>query len=447
MKRFSFVAFLLMTFVVAFLSCNKTDVNFDLTQNPVKYPPVSTNPPPDTSFRPIVMIHGLLASGDTYTSFAQRFTSNGYKWSRIYVYDWNTLAQGANDVANLDKFIDQVRTNTGYSQIELVGHSAGGGLAYNYLKDGARSAKVAHYVHLASGSQSGPAGPSGAVPTLNIWSDGDKVGQSGDIAGATNIKMSGMDHYQVATSAASFEAVYQFFKNEKPQTKEITWEASPCIGGRVLTFGENQPAADAYVSVYEVHSMTGERLSSTPIYQTKTDASGNWKPVIVRPGINYELEVKEAGPGKRALHYYREGFTHNNLLVYLRTIPPPNSLAGFLLSGLPNNPEQSVLNVFSSSQAVVSGRDSLLVDKNVMSTAAIAPASKTMIALFLYDNNKNGKSDFTSIALYSSLSFLNGIDQFFDTSKTDPIEVVMNKKRLALKRWKASDDIIIAVFD
>jgi hypothetical protein len=350
-------------------------------------------------------------------------------------------------VANLDKFIDQVRTSTGYTQIELIGHSAGGGLAYNYLKDGGRASKVAHYVHLASGSQSGPAGPTGNVPTLNIWSDGDKVGQSGDIAGASNVKMSGMDHYQVATSAASFEAAFQFFKNDKPQTTGISWESNPCIGGRVVTFGENQPAIDATVSVYEVHTMTGERVSTMPVYQTKTDANGNWKPVVIRPGVNYELEVKESGPGKRALHYYREGFSHNNLLVYLRTIPPPTSLAGFLLSGLPTNPEQSVLNVFSSSQAIVSGRDSLLVDNNVLSTASIAPPSKTMIALFLYDNNKNNKSDFTPITLYSSLSFLNGIDQFFDTKKTDAIEVVMNKRRLALRRWKASDDIIIAVFD
>lgn len=447
MKRFLNCIFISFFILFSFIACNKTDSDLDLSVSPIKNPPVSTTPPPDTSFRPIVMIHGLLASGDTYTSFAQRFSSNGYKWSRLFVFDWNTLAQGANDISNLDKFIDQVRTTSGYSQVELIGHSAGGGLAYNYLKDASRATKVAHYVHLASGSQSSAAGPTGNVPTLNIWSDGDKVGQSGNISGAKNVKMNGLDHYQVATSAASFEEVFQFFKNEKPQTTGIAWESNPCIGGRVVTFGENQPAADAIVSVYEVNSITGERVSDKPMYQTKTDVNGQWKPVIVRPGIYYELEVKEVGPGKRALHYYREGFTHNNLLVYLRTIPPPTSLAGFLLSGLPNNPEQSVLNVFSSSQAVVSGRDSLTVDNSLMSTASIAPASKTMIALFLYDNNKNNKSDFTPITLYSSLSFLNGIDQFFDTQKTDPIVVQMNNRRLALRRWKASDDIIIAVFD
>jgi hypothetical protein len=196
---------------------------------------------------------------------------------------------------------------------------------------------------------------------------------------------------------------------------------------------------------FKVKSGLNLPISSAAILTT--DANGNWKPVIIQPSVNYELEVKEAGTGKRTLHYYREGFTHNNLLVYLRTIPPPTSLAGLLLSGLPNNPEQSVLNIFTSSQAIVNGRDSLLVDKSTLSTAAIAPASKTMIALFLYDNNKNNKSDFTPIPLYASLSFLNGIDQFFDTKNSDPIEVKMNNRKLYVQRWKASEDIVIAVFD
>ncbi|MFZ4542902.1 MAG: alpha/beta fold hydrolase [Saprospiraceae bacterium] len=428
-------------------SCTKDTAILQPDSNTNANPAIFQSPPPDTSFRPIVMIHGLLASGDTYTSFAQRFTSNGYKWSKIYAYDWNTLAQGANDVLNLDKFIDQVRLSSGYAQVELIGHSAGGGLGYNYLKDASRAAKVAHYVHIGSSAQAGPAGPSANIPTLNIWSDGDKIVQGADIKGAINVKLIALDHYQVATSAASFEAAYQFFKDEKPKTTEISWENTPCIGGRVLTFGENQPAAAATVKVFEVNSVSGERISDTPIYETITDANGNWSPVIIKPAVNYELEVRETGAGKRALHYYREGFIHNNLLVYLRTIPPPTSLAGLLLSGLPNNSEQSVLNVFSSSQAIINGRDSLIVDNNILSTASIAPASKTMIALFLYDNNRNNKSDFTPITLYASLSFLNGIDQFFDTKKVGPIEVLMNKRKLAVQRWKASEDIVVAVFD
>jgi triacylglycerol lipase len=447
--------FLPFLFLVIFFACEKNQ------DEPVQKPHVikqglslsnqtieALSPPPDTAFRPIVMVHGFLASGDTYASFAQRFTSNGYKWNRVYVFDWNTLAQGqgANDIPNLDKFIDNVLQKTGYKQLELMGHSAGGGLCFNYLKDPTRAAKVAHYVHIASSLQTTAAGAQGEVPTLNLWSDGDKIAQGGNITGATNVKLPNFDHYQVATSPESFGAAYEFFKNEKPKTTGITWESGPCIGGRVVTFGENQPIANAIVTIYETNPQTGERIGAA-VHTLTADADGRWKPVVVKPTTTYEITAKEPGTGKRTLHYYREGFTHNNLFVYLRMIPPPGSFAGILLSGLPTNPEQSVLNVFASSQAIVNGRDSLKVDNAILSTPQIAPASKTMIALFLYDNNKNQKSDFTIIPLYSSFSFLNGVDQFFDTSKNEPIEVKMNNRRLMLRRWKASEDVIVAVFD
>jgi hypothetical protein len=408
---------------------------------------VNSTAPPDTTFRPIVMVHGFLASGDTYASFAQRFTSNGYKWSKIYTFDWNSLAQNANDVNNLDKFVDNILQKTGYKQVELIGHSAGGGVCYNYLKDVKRAAKVAHYVHTASSGQSGPAGSIAEIPTLNIWSDSDKAVAGTNITGATNIKLSGFDHYQVATSAESFAAIYEFFKNEKPKTTGISWESVPCMAGKVVSFGENQAIVSAAINIYELDTKTGERLSQTPIYTLTSDAEGKWKPVAIKPNVNYEITVKEQGAGKRTFHYYREGFIHNNFLVYLRVIPPPGSLAGILLSGLPTNSEQSVLNVFASSQAIINGRDSLKVDGEILSTAQIAPASKTMISLFLYDNNKNQKSDFTGIPIYSSFTFLNGIDQFFDASKTTSIEVKMNNRSLMIQRWKASEDIIVAVFD
>lgn len=408
---------------------------------------VNIAPPPDTSFRPIVMVHGFLASGDTYASFAQRFTSNGYKWNKIHTFDWNSLAPSANDVPNLDKFIDNVLQKTGYKQVELIGHSAGGGVCYNYLKDTKRAAKVAHYVHTASSTQPGPAGATGEVPTLNLWSDSDKAVAGTNIVGATNVKLSGFDHYQVATSSESFAAVYEFFKNEKPKTTGINWESAPCMAGKVVSFGENQAIVGATVNIYELNTKTGERISQTPIHTLISDKEGKWNPVLIKPNVNYEVTVKEQGTGKKTLHYYREGFIHNNFLVYLRVIPPPGSLAGILLSGLPTNPEQSVLNVFASSQAVINGRDSLKVDGEILSTPQIAPASKTMISLFLYDNNKNQKSDFTAIPLYSSFTFLNGIDQFFDTSKNTPIEVKMNNRSLMIQRWKASEDINVAVFD
>ena len=129
----------------------------------------------DTCFYPVVMVHGFLASGDTWTKFHQRFTSNGYKPGQLYAFDWNSLNQGANHVAVLDAFIDNILTKTGAPKVRLIGHSAGGGLGYNYLSDAARAAKVDGYVHIGSSVQSGPAGPGGSVATLNLWSPDDNA--------------------------------------------------------------------------------------------------------------------------------------------------------------------------------------------------------------------------------------------------------------------------------
>ena len=37
-------------------------------------------------YRPVVMVHGFLASGDTWAKFAQYFTSNGYCNRQMYAF-------------------------------------------------------------------------------------------------------------------------------------------------------------------------------------------------------------------------------------------------------------------------------------------------------------------------------------------------------------------------
>ncbi len=399
----------------------------------------------DTMFRPIVMVHGFLASGDTWSPMAQRFSSNGYSWRRMFVFDWNSLGTTTFN-KDLDAFIDEVLLKTGFSKVDLMGHSAGGGNCYTYLKDAKAAAKVAHYMHIASSKQPMPAGVNGEIPTLNIWSDADKTVAGTDIPGAQNLKLIGKDHYEVATSAASFEAVFTFVKGKKPNTNNITYEDHPCIAGRACTFGENAPAVNAAIEVWETNATSGDRIGTSPIYTTVTDTKGYWTPVIVKPNTTYEITVKEVGATKRTIHYYREGLIHNNLFVYLRTIPPPGSFAGLLLSGLPTNKEQVVLNVFSSSQAVVSGRDTLSVENTPFSTPAIAPASKTMIALFLYDTG-NLKTDLTPLPLFGNFTFLNGLDYFIDSSLDKPIKVELNGRKILFRRWAADKHIVVTVFD
>lgn len=409
-------------------------------------------PPPftvlcDTCKYPVVMVHGFLASGDTWARFHQLFTSNGYKPNQLYAFDWNSLNQGGgNTLQLLDAYINKVLATTGAPKVRLMGHSAGGGIGYNYLSDAARAAKVDGYVHIGSSVQSGPAGPGGIVPTLNLWSAGDAIAQGGDITGATNVQLAGKDHYQVATSKESFAAIWQFFHSVLPATLDITPESIVCIAGKALYFGENTPLVQAKVEIYRVDPATGERLTTDPWKTLFTDSLGFWPAINVEAHVTYEFVTTPPAPGQRRIHYFREGFTHLNTLVYLRTIPPPTSLAGILLAGLPSSGNQTVMNVFSASQAVINGRDTLAAAGALLSTAQYAAPDKTAIAYFLYDDG-DSQTELTPVGIFGTFPFLNGVDMYFPTNTPSILPVVFNGRHLNVRNIKSSEGVVVAIFD
>jgi triacylglycerol lipase len=399
---------------------------------------------------PVIFLHGFLASGDTWANQVMRFTANGYCDNLLYAYDWNTLS-GSSDVNALNAFIDTVLARTGATQVDLVGHSAGGGYGYSFCEDSLRARKIAHYVHIGSSSQTSPAGVNDEVPTLCISSAGDAVAGATTITGATNVALDNKDHYQVATSAETFDQLYRFFNSGKaPQTTAITPDGTTVtISGRAVTLGENTPIANGTVRIFTLNAATGTRANSTPDITLSTNTDGYWGPVNISNNKFYEFEITSNISGDRIIHYYREKFIHKNPLVYLRTLPPASSLAGQLLSGLPSNDNQSVLAVFTANQATVAGRDTLSVNNVGLSTQDITPASATVIAMFLYDDNNNQQTDLTKPFMFSFLSqFLTARDQYFTTTPEGSIPLYFNGRALAVPNLKsASDGVIVAVFD
>lgn len=401
----------------------------------------------DTCRYPIIMAHGFLASGDTYAAFQQLFTSNGYRGDEVFAFDWNSLNQTANHVAALNAFIDQILQKTGAPKVRLMGHSAGGGLGYNFLNDPARAAKVDGYVHIGSSAQSGPAGPGGSVPTLNIWSPDDKIVAGGNINGAVNVKLDGKDHYEVATCKEAFAAVYHFFHNKAPENLSPVFQPIVCIGGKTLTFGENTPLNNARVDIYQLDPATGQRLSPDPFETWFSNSEGIWGPTNVPADTHFEFVLTPPGANPRVIHYFREPFTHLNVMVYLRAIPPPTSLAGLLLAGLPNSANQSVLNVFSSSKAMIYERDTLTVAGSVLTTPQFASPQKTAISYFLYDGNNNGATELTPVGLFGTFSFLNGVDMHFPTTPPGSIPIQLNQRLLNVRNIPSNQGIVVAVFD
>lgn len=399
----------------------------------------------EPQFLPIVFVHGMLASGDTWTLQFQRFEQQGYAKNSLYVIDWNTVAMGNRSTNTLDSLIEQILKTHQVNQVNLVGHSAGGGLCYTYLQQPNNAVKVAKYVHVGSGKMRNIP----TVPTLNLYSLEDKITGGADIEGATNIALTNKDHYEVATSAESFDAMFKFFNGSLPDKKVAIHNKQFLVAGRVLTFGENKPEANASIKIFAINPKTGKRKNETKnhgvIFSTQSDSLGYWDGFTALANEYYEFVVQPKDTSKRAVHYFREPFYANNYLLYLRTLST-KGMTGMITQKLPANNSEAVLAIFSANKAVINNRDSLIVNGINLSDSKFASADKTAIAFFLYDDGdkQTSANKHTGFGL---LPFMNMVDVYLPTSKTT-IDIWYNGRTMKLPSLASQKDgIMVAVFD
>src|SRR5947199_4750135 len=139
-----------------------------------------------SSFRqnPIVFVHGIEGSGAQFESQKMRFMSNGYPEGWIDEVDYNSTRAVA-DKSEVDQQIDDaiaaLKQRTGRSQVDVVAHSLGTSVMYDYFTNGpmaaARRANVAHYVNV-DGQNQNP-----GVPTLAVWAGRGAPGRDMDGGG------------------------------------------------------------------------------------------------------------------------------------------------------------------------------------------------------------------------------------------------------------------------
>src|SRR6266516_8045581 len=118
---------------------------------------------------PVLFVHGIEGSGAQFESQAMRFTSNGYPASWFDEVDYNSTRAVA-DKSEVDQQIDAaiagLEQRTGKSQVDVVAHSLGTTVMYDYLTNGPmaaqRRANVAHYINV-DGQTKNP-----GVPTLAV---------------------------------------------------------------------------------------------------------------------------------------------------------------------------------------------------------------------------------------------------------------------------------------
>lgn len=402
----------------------------------------------DQSRRPIVFVHGTYGQGDTFRTPGELFVTNGYCVEWINGFDYDSLSGSlgidvsSTIVQDLDVFVDGVLQRTGAEKVELIGHSQGTFHSISYLTgDPARAAKVAHYANIGGA----PTDNAGGVPTLLIGSEADMIaGAPIPLGDATAVTLPGQDHYAVAATKESFQAMYEFFNDgEQPEKLEVEVREPVWVSGYAMYFGENIPITAGYSDLYEVDD-DGRRLNDEAVFSLEPDSvTGAWGPIRYKPNQRYEV-FGEDGTGTMG-HIYYEPFRISTNLVYVKSVPAAGATA-LVLHQAPTDDAMEIV-VMRLGGAMLAGEDSLTVNGQEVLTEDTANAANTTVAIFIRDENNNQQSDLTPIpGVLASLPFIAGIDLYVPAGGGDTVEISLNGNSYKVPTWKAVSEGVTMLY-
>ncbi len=367
------------------------------------------------SFRqnPILFVHGIEGSGAQFASQKMRFMSNGYPNRSIDEVDYNStraVADKSEVEQQIDSAIAALELRTGKPQVDVVAHSLGTSVMYDYLTNGAmaagRRANVAHYINV-DGQSSNP-----GVPTLAVWAGRGTPGRS--MPGATNVTIPNQTHVQTCTSAQSFVQYYKFLTGRLPAHDIVPQSGAIQVAGKALDFPENAGSLGTTVQIWPVDS-GGRRTTTTPVASLPiTDGStggGAWGPATVQAARRYEFTLVRAG--LPTLHIYYEPFVRSDYTIRLLQSPAIESYAG----DRPGSVSAVLLRYKELWGDQGAQSDQVLINGLNVCTPGLCPISKQVNAFFAFDRNRDGQTDLSSPdPVLSQLPFIQGADVFMPAS-------------------------------
>jgi pimeloyl-ACP methyl ester carboxylesterase len=362
---------------------------------------------------PVLFVHGIEGSGAQFESQKLRFMSNRYPERWIDEVDYNSTRAVA-DKSEVDQQIDAAITDlkqrTGRSQVDVVAHSLGTSVMYDYLTNGAMAAQrrtnVGHYVNV-DGQNQNP-----GVPTLAVWAGRGTPGRHMD--GAQNVTIPDQTHVQTCTSAESFIQYYKFLTGQRPARDIVPQSGSIEVAGKALNFPQNSGLAGGTVQVWPVDA-GGWRASPAPVASVAiSDAStggGAWGPVTVQAGQRYEFALVRAGTP--TLHIYYEPFVRSDYTLRLLASDGVETYVGYR-PGSVSAVDIRYKELWGDQGAE---NDQLLINGVNICTAILCPISKQVNAFFTFDRNRDGQTDLSSPdPVLSALPFIQGADVYIPAS-------------------------------
>lgn len=130
-------------------------------------------PPSPVGRRPILLVPGYFEPGAMWLSFQGELRGRG--WTQIYIYEhWPGFSDIRSMAAKAGALADRIRQETGFEQIDVVGHSMGGLVLRYWIQRLGGAAKIAHYVSMATphkGTYMGYFGPGMSAVQLRPGSE------------------------------------------------------------------------------------------------------------------------------------------------------------------------------------------------------------------------------------------------------------------------------------
>jgi pimeloyl-ACP methyl ester carboxylesterase len=360
---------------------------------------------------PILFVHGIEGSGAQFESQKLRFTSNGYPQAWIDEVDYDST-RAVGDKSEVDQQIDDaiaaLKQRTGKAKVDVVAHSLGTTVMYDYLTNGSdaarRRASVRRYVNV-DGQDGNP-----GVTTLAVWAGRRASRPAGKMPGAKNVTIPNQTHVQTCTSAQSFVEYYKFLTGKKPAHDLVRQSGTIKVAGKVLDFPRNKGFSGATLQVWRVNAV-GRRTTTAPRASMSIGESGKWGPVAVESGKRYEFAVTR--PALPSHHHYYEPFVRSDYAVRLLESDAINQYAG----NRPGSLGVVILRYKELWGNTGAQSDVLRINGLSVCTKVLCPWTQQVNAFFAFDRNRDGKTDLSSPdPVLSSLPFITGADVFIPAS-------------------------------
>jgi pimeloyl-ACP methyl ester carboxylesterase len=396
----------------------------------------------DKTLRPIVFVHGTFGSATEISNTALLFGSNGYCQDRFVAVEYNSL--GGNPEEQLEALIDKVLADTGFDQVDLAGHSQGTRHACTYLSDETRRAKVAHYLNISGGCDGY------GIPTFSLSSENDLMGTPHHAMGdnVEQVTLVDEDHVALSGSKLGFSAMYKYLVGKDPKYTDVQCgDETIVLDGKSVTFGDNEPVAGSSIDVFDVDELDDPRERGNPELTITTDDAGHFHTELKR-GVRYEFRVN-AADGSLLGYGYHAAFKRSDYLMRFLSASTNPVVAGASTDVVVRNPNHAgVVGRYVAGAFRKDWGNSLKFDGVEVLTDDNAPRSASVVGLFMYDANENGKSDLG--AVLPNGSFLLGTDVFLDASEPRWIDVEWTNEEgstayLKIPNWPSTDNLISIV--